>query len=447
MTVCGNMFLEKVRKYIVDHSLCATTSPILVGLSGGPDSVALLCALKELGYSCIAAHCNFHLRGEESDRDMEFSRNLAEKMQIPFKLVHFNTKTYAENNRISIEMAARDLRYDWFSKLKSETGASSIAVAHHSDDVVETFFINLMRGSGLHGLTGIKPKNGDIVRPLLGVSRLEILDYLKEKGQNYIVDSTNNENDFLRNKLRNIIIPEMESAVPTVKKSVLRTIDNLLRSEQLQNETIQTWEGNTVSQKNHIVYIKLEELQSQTNREMLLFELLRPYNGTIDIVRSVFRSGEDSSGLKYPTQTHLIVKNRNELQISVLEQEETAIYKEIGPETDCIYTPLQLTFKLLDKKDVCLKKDSKHCYVDVDKLTYPLHIRNWEKGDSFVPFGQTGTKKLSDFFINEKMSLLEKEQCFILTNGDGKIVWIIGRRSDNRFRITDKTKKVLHIRL
>ena len=440
------MFQEKVRKYIVDHSLCATTSPIIVGLSGGPDSVALLCVLKELGYNCIAAHCNFHLRGEESDRDMNFAIDLAEKKQIPIKLVHFDTKTYAANHHISIEMAARELRYEWFSSLMKETDATAVAIAHHSDDVVETLLINLMRGTGLHGLTGIKPKNGCIIRPLLCVSRHEVLEYLEGMGQGYVVDSSNNENEYLRNKLRNIIIPEMELATPAVKKNILRTIDNLQRSENLQNETIQLWTEKTVSEVDGIRIIKLDALQKQVNKKFLLFELLRPYNGTIDIVQHIFESKELTSGQKFLTTSHVIIKNRNELQIEDLKQNNN-YNLVIDENVCCIETPLHLRFELLDKEEVCIKRDKTHCYIDAEKIKYPLCIRSWKKGDSFVPFGQTGTKKLSDFFVNEKLSLIEKERCLILTNGDGCIMWIIGYRSDNRYRITGKTKKVMHIYL
>ena len=441
------MFLEKVKDYIDKNALCTTNKPIIVGFSGGPDSVALLCVLNALGYTCIAAHCNFHLRGEESDRDMNFAIDLAEKKQIPIKLVHFETKTYAANHHISIEMAARELRYAWFSSLIKETEATAVAIAHHSDDVVETLLINLMRGTGLHGLTGIKPQNGNIIRPLLCVSRQEVLEYLNEIGQDYVIDSSNNENDYLRNKLRNIIIPEMELAIPAVKKNILRTINNLQRSENLQNETVQKWTEKIVSETKGIRIIRLDALRKQVNKEFLLFELLRPYNGTIDIVQNIFDGKELTSGQKFFTSSHVIIKNRNELQIKDLNQENDNLHLAIDENVCCIETPLHLCFELLDKEEVCIKKDKIHCYVDADQIKYPLRIRSWEKGDSFVPFGQTGSKKLSDFFINEKLSLIEKERCLILTNGDGSIMWIIGYRSDNRYRITEKTKKVLHIYL
>ena len=304
-----------------------------------------------------------------------------------------------------------------------------------------------MRRTGLHGLTGIKPQNGNIIRPLLCVSRQEVLEYLNEIGQDYVIDSSNNENDYLRNKLRNIIIPEMELAIPAVKKNILRTINNLQRSENLQNETVKKWTKKIVSETKGIRIIRLDALQKQVNKEFLLFELLRPYNGTIDIVQNIFDGKELTSGQKFFTSSHVILKNRNELQIKDLNQENNNLHLAIDENVCCIETPLHLCFELLDKEEVCIKKDKTHCYVDADKIKYPLRIRSWEKGDSFVPFGQTGTKKLSDFFINEKLSLIEKERCLILTNGDGSIMWIIGYRSDNRYRITEKTKKVLHIYL
>ncbi len=443
-----NMFLEKVQKYIKDYSLCSATKPIIVGFSGGPDSVALLCVMKELGFSIIAAHCNFHLRGAESDRDMEFAKSLAKKIGVPFELIHFETEKYAAEKHISIEMAARELRYDWFAKLKKENNAEAIAVAHHSDDVVETFIINLMRSSGLHGLTGIKPKNGDIIRPLLCVSRKEILDYLEHTCQDYVIDSTNNENDYLRNKIRNIILPEMELAAPSAKKSILRTIENLQRSESLQNDTIQRWADRLITKGEDIVRIKLDELQQENNKDFILYELLRPYGGTLDIVRSVFKSGEETSGLRFLTMTHVFVKNRNELHVTCLHEETDIFHEiEINVATTSIENPVHLAFEVCDGANITIEKNVRNCYIDADKIKYPLHIRKWQKGDCFVPFGQKGTKKVSDFFINEKLSIIEKERTFILTNGDGQIIWIIGRRADNRFRITDKTNKVLHISL
>lgn len=426
--------------------MCSATKPVIIGFSGGPDSVALLSVMKRLGFDCIAAHCNFHLRGEESDRDMEFAQNMANKLNVPFKLIHFDTKKYAAEKHVSIEMAARELRYEWFSELKKECNAQSVAVAHHSDDVVETFLINLMRSSGLHGLTGIKPKNGDVVRPLLVVSRNEILDYLNASHLDYVVDSTNNENDYLRNKIRNVVIPEMELASPTVKKSILRTIENLQRSEMLQNDTIQAWTDKLVTKEDEIVRIKLGGLKQERNNEFVLFELLRPFGGTLDIVRSILKSGDESSGLKYYTNEYVLLKNRDELQIACRSVESEAFNSvEIDASTASVEFPVHLTFEIKEAKNVAIEKNARNCYIDAEKVIYPLHIRKWQKGDCFVPFGQKGTKKISDFFINEKLSLLEKERTFILTNGDGQILWIIGRRADNRYRITDNTNKVLQI--
>lgn len=438
--------IDKVRNFIEEHQLFETGSPIVVGVSGGPDSVALLSILHKLNYNCVSAHCNFHLRGEESDRDMVFVQQLTSALNIPLLVTHFKTEEYAETNHISIEMAARELRYGWFEKIRVEYASKAIAIAHHSDDVIETFFINLMRGSGLQGLTGIKPRNGYIIRPLLCLSRQDIMSFIKEEGLEYVVDSTNNENDYVRNKIRNIVIPNLTDINVSAKKNILKSISNLRQSELLQKDVIGSWNENTVTDGPDKTVINLNSVFSSPHKSIILFELLRPYQGSAEIVKEILKSNIEDSGLKFFTNDYVYVKNRNLLEIKRKDSiEEISMVVPEFSESLIIERPLHMVFETHAVNEVSIKKCKTDCYVDLDKVLFPLKIRQWKHGDIFCPFGQNKRKKVSDFFVDEKLSILEKESTLILTTADDQIVWIIGKRPDNRFRITEKTHNLLHI--
>lgn len=437
---------EKVLKFIEENQLFRKGQLVIVGVSGGADSIALLSILHNNGYRCLAAHCNFHLRGSEADRDMGFVECFCEEHNIDYAVSHFNTADYAKRTRQSIEMAARELRYNWFEQLKTERGSAILAIAHHSDDVIETFFINMLRGAGLHGLTGIKENNGCAVRPMLCVSRAEILDYLEFKGQEYVTDSSNLRNDYLRNKIRNIVIPELENASPEAKKSILKTVQHLRASEELQNNTIEHWRNNVSECSDSIVKIDLLPIVENDHKRILLFELLRPFGGTEQIADSILKSKLSASGLEFYTSSHRIVKDRQRLLISNMY---TTTYNKdvytIDSLDTALVSPFRLSMETYKNGEKEIIRTAQHCYLDKAKVVLPLILRHWKNGDIFVPFGRSNKKKLSDFFINEKMSLPEKESCYILENGNGEILWIVGKRSDNRYRITENTKDVLHL--
>lgn len=444
--VLNKNIVDKVRTFAESNGLFDYDSTVIVGLSGGPDSVALLAILHQLHLNCIAAHCNFHLRGEESDRDMHYVEDLTSRLSVPLEIVHFQTTEYAEENHISIEMAARELRYRWFEQIRIKHSAKAIAIAHHSDDVIETFFINLLRGSGLHGLTGIKPKNGVVIRPLLCLSRQDILNFLQEENLQFVIDSSNNSNDYLRNKIRNVVVPDLVGAVPSAKRTILKTISNLRQSEVFESSQIDFWKEKVLSVKNKCVYISLRELYDSENRPLILFELLRPYNATSEIVANILRCSLDSSGEVFFTHGFQILKNRDQLEIKESEKTESASYViDLKASILKIDIPIKMEFTVLNKIDVEIKKTKCYCYLDFDKVKLPLTIRHWNNGDFFYPFGQNQKKKVSDFFINEKMSLTEKQDCLLLTDCNDQILWVVGRRSDNRFKVTSSTQKVLYI--
>lgn len=437
--------VNKVIAFVEEHKLFDKNQTIIIGVSGGADSIALLSILNNEGYKCVAAHCNFHLRGEESDRDMLFVTDYCNQNNIELVTTHFKTEEYAKEKHISIEMAARDLRYTWFHNLLAEYNTNVLAIAHHSDDVIETFFINLLRGTGLHGLTGIKPKNGEIVRPLLCLSRSEILDYLSETHQSFVTDSSNNTNDYLRNKIRNVVIPEFVKASPTAKKTILKTIKNLRASEIYQDSEIEKIRENVEIKKTEVTKYDLSSIVTSSNCKLLLFELLRPYNASEVIIQSILESGLQSSGLVFYTNGYKLIKSRQFLEVIPNESapfNESYYIEEINK---VAHLPIPMQFEVIGIEKLEIVKDKTHCYLDMSKLEFPLRIRHWAEGDFFVPFGKNNRKKLSDFFINEKMSLQEKEQCLLLTNANNDIIWVIGRRADNRFKVTEKTETVLQI--
>ena len=438
--------LHTIRTYIEKHRLLRDDgSPILVGLSGGADSVALLSVLVRLGYPCIAAHCNFHLRGEESMRDEAFARQFAEKLSIPFLKIDFDTRKYASEHHVSIEMAARDLRYAWFEEQRKREGAQAIAVAHHRDDSVETVVMNLVRGSGLRGLTGIHPKNGYVVRPLLCVSRKEIEAWLAKEGLAFVSDSTNFSTEYTRNFIRMRLLPAMEEINPAARQTIARTAEHLANAEAIYFYMVeevrrQVWVGDRLN---------TQVLLSYPAPETLLYEMLRPYGFSRLVCADVFAALEKEPGRWFASEEWRIVTARGYLQLSSRqmgegEKEEYQI-DWTQPAKDL---PISLSFTRIDDydpKSFVFDKDRSIAYLDLGKLSGAFTLRRWEKGDWFVPFGMSGRKKLSDYFTDRKYNRVQKEEAWVLTCGD-KIAWIVNERADNRFRVDSKTKSVLQIK-
>lgn len=432
--------LKRVEKFIEKKELLAPNAKVIVGLSGGADSMVLLDILTLLGYRCIAAHCNFHLRGEESNRDAAFVKQWCKNTDIELTSIDFDTKGYATDKKISIEMAARELRYRWFEIIRKQYNAQAIAVAHHKDDSIETVLLNLTRGTGIHGLTGIAPKNGYIVRPLLCLTRLEVENYLEERGIPHVVDSTNNEDIYTRNFLRLNIIPELEKLNPAVKEAISRTSDNIAEAEKVYNSAIE----NDI----HLVFsdnkIDISELIQTASPQSVLFELLSPLGFQSSVIEDIINSLDGISGKVFYSKDYRLIKDREYLLLDKIGQEENQIGEFfVDKVSQEITYPIRLNIKLKENNN-SIEKDSSKLYADADKLTFPLVLRKWKQGDWFIPFGMKGRKKLSDYFSDQKFSLKDKEDCWILISGDD-IVWIVGERSDDRFRVTEETKNVLYI--
>ncbi|GHT29616.1 tRNA(Ile)-lysidine synthase [Bacteroidia bacterium] len=436
--------LPIVRTYINKHQLLEKERLVIVGLSGGADSVALLSVLVQLGYHCLAAHCNFHLRGDESDRDEAFARQFVHTLNVSFYAKDFDTLKYASEHHLSTEMAARELRYGWFEKLRQETDAQAIAVAHHRDDQAETVLMNLMRGSGIHGMRGIRPQNDYIVRPLLAVGREEILAWLKGEGLTYVTDSTNLSDVYMRNFIRLRILPLMEKLNPSAKQAIARTATQLSSVEAIYQSVIEKAKAKVITDNNRL---SINELLLYPSPETILYELLLPFQFTRQVAEDIFLALENESGKIFYSSTHRLVKDRDSLLLSPLESEnqpDGCLITEL--EGEIVYGNSKLSFrKVAVDVDFRLQMAMDTAYIDFDKLCFPLLLRTWQAGDWFIPFGMKGRKKLSDYFIDQKYSLLAKEQALLLCSSE-EIVWVVGQRVDDRFKIEKSTKNALIIK-
>ena len=424
-----------VSKFIDEKSLCKSDNKLLVAISGGADSLALFLCLKELGYDIELAHCNFNLRGEESDNDEEFLKKLADKFGVRFHLKSFDTQKYADENKVSIQMAARDLRYKWFNELLVENNLNYIAVGHHKNDDVETFFINLTRGSGLKGLLGIKTKNNNIIRPLLCVSRLEIDAYLSAVKQSFREDSSNKSVKYLRNKIRYELIPLLTEMNPNIQETISNEIEILEGVFQVFEEQIESKRKEILQNENEIFKLKITDLQKLNPLNIYLYEFLNPYG--FSEVNQIIKALNTQSGKQFFSKTYQLNIDREYILISKISKENVSY--EILENQHKISTPF--TMELSKSPDRKVAKDRVKAKLDFDKLKFPLVLRKWKKGDKFMPLGMQTFKKLSDFFIDKKYSLIAKQQQWILCSADD-IIWIVGDRIDDRFKITTQTKNV-----
>ena len=422
-----HMIQQRIIQYIDKEDLFSSDSKILVALSGGADSVALLCILHAAGYHCEAAHCNFHLRGEESNRDEQFVRQLCRKYEIRLHTVDFDTTRYAAEKHISIEMAARELRYNWFEEIRNECQADVIAVAHHQDDSVETILLNLIRGTGIIGLLGIRPRNGAIVRPLLCINREEILHYLQSIGQDYVTDSTNLEDEYTRNKIRLNLLPLMQTMNPSVKNSLIETSNYLNDISVIYNRYTEEAKARIVTTEG----IRIHELLKEPAPEALLFELLHPLGFNSAQIRDIANSLHGQPGKQFNSKEWRVIKDRELLLLESIRpgNRERLPFQIIKEEKE--YTS---DFQIPREKGIA-------CF-DADKLNGEIHYRKWQPGDTFIPFGMKGKKKISDYLTDRKFSISQKERQWVLCCGE-RIAWLIGERTDNRFRIDETTKRVV----
>jgi len=435
--------LQAFREYIKTAGLFNTTDRILLAVSGGVDSVVMVRLFKEAGFNFAVAHVNFGLRNKESDGDEAFVKTLGEQANVPVFIRHFDTKQYASSQKVSIQMAARDLRYAWFDEILSEHNYNYVATAHHLDDQAETFFINLLRGTGISGMHGILPKQGKIIRPLMFTTREKIMSFALNNKLKWREDRSNKSRKYLRNKLRLDVLSELYKINPLFSHKLNESIIHLRDVESIYNNHIAGVTADLVQHKPEGVLISIDWIYEYEPHDTYLFELLKPFGFSYPVVKEIVRSLDTFSGKVFYSPTHRLLRDRENFIIQPLSDISAGAFPEETFEVQRIEShiefPVCLCMHETDNiSDLPMGKATIAC-LDADKLQFPLKLRKWEKGDWFIPLGLKGKKKLSDFFINQKLSLADKEKTWLLLSGND-IVWVIGKRIDNRFRITPQTK-------
>ncbi|MBZ9730024.1 tRNA lysidine(34) synthetase TilS [Salegentibacter sp. JZCK2] len=412
---------------------------LLLAVSGGVDSVVLahLCRVAKLDFAL--AHCNFNLRDEESDADEDFVATLAKKLKVKLFIENFDTEQYAKDNGLSIQMAARDLRYEWFEELRLKHKFDYTLTAHHANDSLETFFINLLRGSGLEGLSGINSDSNKIIRPLLNFSRKEIAAYAKENNITWREDSSNASTKYLRNKIRHDIVPIFEELNPQFLETFLKTQSHLKENEELVEDYMSLLYPKIINKTKYGYSLDINYLKKVPNTSAVLYQLLKSFGFTE--WNDVYKLLDAQPGKMVFSTSHRLVKDREYLILTDKNQVEDKVYK-IAKDEDFAMLPMG-TFSFSEVEEI-IEKNPNCIHVDPEKLDYPLTVRKWQEGDVFYPFGMKGKKKLSDFFKDKKLSLPEKENSWLLCSGE-KIVWVINQRADRRFSITSPDQKIIKI--
>lgn len=431
--------LTKFQNHINQNLPFLKEKRLLLAVSGGVDSMVLLYLCSQLDLSFAVAHCNFQLRGDESDDDEDFVKSLTDKLQIPIFIKKFDTKTFAEKEKLSIQVVARNLRYEWFNELLINNDYDYILTAHHLDDSLETFLINFTRGSGLDGLTGIPQQNENIIRPLLVFSRNEIEVFAKENNVEWREDSSNASDNYLRNKLRHDMIPMLKELNPSLLHSFENTISNLKQAQSLVDDASRIVYRKVVTDINFQKRINLTELIQLPNYHVYLYQWLEPL-GFRDW-ESINDLATAQSGKQIHSQNYTLLKDRNELIIFPKQESKKTKLFLIEKDQKEVKFPIKMVFT--DVEDIS-NQASNVIFVDEGKLQFPLEIRKWQEGDWFYPQGMSGKKKLSKFFKDEKYSLLDKLSTWILCS-ENQIVWVIGKRMDERFKVTEKSTKILKI--
>ena len=433
--------LQKLSHILQQNFPFLKDKKLLIAISGGIDSVVLTHLLSVLNFNISLAHCNFNLRNTASDLDTVFVKELAEKLQIKCFTTSFETEKIAKENKESMQITARNLRYTWFQETLQAHHFDFVLTAHHADDNLETFLINLTRGSGLDGFTGIPEVNGNIIRPLLKFSRNEIESFAKENGILWREDQSNASTKYVRNKIRHKILPVLKEINPSLLDTFSKTIEHLKESAQIIDDSIEKISKNVVLKENGIAKFKVDKLQQLSNPKAYLYQLLKTYN--FSEFNDIYNLLSAQSGKQVFSKTHVLLKDRDVLILSKREnlsehQKAQEVTFSISKNTAKITTPVHLTLEEVTEQSI---QNKNTIYVSKESLKHPLIVRKWKNGDYFYPAGMQGKKKLSKYFKDEKLSLLEKQNTWLLCSADDSIIWVIGMRKDNRFKIETKTSK------
>lgn len=440
------MLPDLVRRFITEHQLFdLETDPVLVAVSGGLDSVVLLDVLHRLGAQVAVAHCHFGLRAEEADADEEFVRKLAKKYGVPYFVEFFDTKGFARQEGLSTQMAARVLRYQWFEQLLHTQGLSRVATAHHQRDAAETMLLNLSHGTGLSGLHGIPARQGRVVRPLLAAAKDDLYDYVVEKHLVWREDSSNDSTLYQRNRLRHDVLPVLRELNPSLDQTLQHTAERVRGAELLVQHVVEQTARQARRDEADAVYINIAVLQATPATAVVLHELLRPFHFSWPVTREIVESFRAVSGKQFDSPTHRLVKDRDQLVITAknLSRFGTHQWPEGQPELRA--DGLRLTATEHSAEGYAIPRAKHLAAFDLDKLKFPLTLRRWREGDWFMPIGLKGKKKISDFLIDQKVPLNLKDQVLLLTAADGKVVWVVGLRPDDRFKVTEETQRVLQV--
>lgn len=436
--------LDDFIKYIEERNICKIDEMILLAVSGGIDSMVLTHLFQRAGFKTGIAHCNFSLRGEESDLDEELVRDTASGYGVSFYNIKFETKEHAKKLGISIQMAARELRYQWFEKIRSENNFDSVAVAHNLNDNIETLLINLIRGTGITGLTGMKPVSSRIIRPLLFASRERIREYRDQFDIPFREDKSNSDTKYTRNKIRHLILPVLKEINPALESTLTETAERLSGIYEIVTDQVQKITARSSYQDGMRLKYNIKNLKPCLQNKALVFELFKVFGITGSNVTDLINVIEGRSGGKIITPTHKLIKNRGDLCI-IPKEETDEIYCEINNTEELKRAPGIFSVEVSKVgDDFRITKDNSFAFLDLAKISFPMVIRRWHNGDYFVPFGMHNKKKLSDYFIDNKYALNEKEETLILESA-GAIVWIVGERIDDRFKVTSATTEVLVI--
>lgn len=437
--------LKRFEVNINKNNLFSKTDKLLVAFSGGVDSVVLADLLHKSGYNIELAHCNFQLRGQEAKDDTAFCENFAKAMNVPFHVMYFDTKTYAAENKLSIQMAARELRYNWFRSLKTEHHFDYILTAHHANDNIETLFVNLIRGTGIKGLQGIPEKQHEMVRPLLFATKEDIREYAAQQKLECREDSSNQEVKYKRNFIRHQIVPELKKLNPAIEETIHTSVQFFKQSAEIVSEYAQLKFQSICKKENEQLFINIELLLKEKQKETLLFEWLCNKQFKTSQIQQLSEAlmTEDRVGKQFSSATHKLVIDRTYIIVKAISQEDIKEYIILSHD-DIKHLPISLKFE--ETNDSTFSKNKHEICIPFSDTTFPLKLRRWKQGDKFKPFGMDGFKKLSDFFKDQKLSLFEKESVWILENKQ-HIIWVVGYRMDDRFKVVEGTEKVLRIKL
>lgn len=433
--------LERFTGFAARHQLFDAKSRILAAVSGGKDSVLMARMLKAAGFHFGIAHCNFQLRGGEAESDQVFCRELAAELGVPFYTTNFDTKAFAAHHKISIQMAAREMRYEWFEQQRQLNGYDVIALAHHQNDAIETILLNLVRGTGIAGLHGILPKSGVLVRPMLCMERAEIDELIAGSQLAYVEDSSNASAKYARNKIRLEVIPKLKELNPSLEQTFEKNLEHFRDLELLLEQQVAALRGKLFAAREDGIYLPLSELKKLVPQKLLLFKLLQEFGVNETIVEDIIASLGKHAGRTFETPDFRMILDREHLIITspkVAREKEVILQKGVR---EAEFGEYRLNV-LEDDSPLIVRSNLMAASADAGKLIFPLKLRRWQQGDFFYPLGMKFKKKLSDFFTAEKVPLHQKRDIPLLVNGNGDIIWVAGYRLDDRYKVNNNTKKV-----